>query len=104
MAINFEAANMAGYNNPKIEVFKATTDIATNKVTDAPSKTELLRCLRRGSIPGIILCTTDGHNSSLLWLSTARTEANGDTIDFMNLAFTLSYAADSETPLLGVGG
>ena len=23
MAINFEAANMAGYNNPKIEVFKA---------------------------------------------------------------------------------
>ena len=26
MAINFEAANMAGYNNPKIEVFKATID------------------------------------------------------------------------------
>ena len=33
MAINFEAANMAGYNNPKIEVFKAIIDFGTNAIT-----------------------------------------------------------------------
>ena len=38
MAINFEAANMAGYNNPKIEVFKATIDIENIKIIEAPSK------------------------------------------------------------------
>ena len=42
MAINFEAANMAGYNNPKIEVFKAAADPETNTITSAPSKPKLL--------------------------------------------------------------
>lgn len=39
MAFNFEAANMAGYNNPKIEMFKATIDPTTKEISDAPSKT-----------------------------------------------------------------
>lgn len=54
MAINFEAANMVGYNNPKIEVFKAILNYETNAITEAPSKTEIIRCLNRGSIPAIM--------------------------------------------------
>lgn len=104
MSINFEAANMAGYNNPKIEVFEATMDPATGKISDAPSKPELLRCLRRGSIPGIILSAPGGSNSSLLWLYTWTTTEEGDTIDFANIGFRVSYTANSDTPVIGTGG
>lgn len=54
MAINFEAANMAGYNNPKIEVFEATanTDL---EITAAPKQSEIVNSLARGCIPFIRL-------------------------------------------------
>ena len=64
MAINFEAANMAGYNNPPIEVFVITLDPDTNIAT-SPSKSEILNCIRRGSIP--FLCVRDS-DQTLLWL------------------------------------
>ena len=54
MAINFEAANMAGYNNPKIEVFKAHSN-ENMEIDNAPIKSEILQCLNRGSIPMILL-------------------------------------------------
>lgn len=103
MAINFEAANMAGYNNPKIEVFKATMDIATMKISDAPRKAELLRCLSRGSIPAIMLTALDGSESSLLWPYTWTTENVGDSIYFANPAYILMYRPDSESPIVSAG-
>ena len=55
MAINFEAANMAGYNNPKIEVFKAA--LATDGATLAqyPAHSAIIAAVNRGSIPFILL-------------------------------------------------
>ena len=104
MAINFEAANMAGYNNPKIEVFKITMDTETNKISDAPRKAEIIRCLRRGSIPALMQTTPDGSESNLLWLSTWTTTAEGDSIYFVSLAYTIVYLPDSDSPMVSTGG
>ena len=58
MAINFEAANMAGYNNPQIEVLKAHS-IDETTLDVAPIKTDLLNCIHRGAIPFIMLSMAD---------------------------------------------
>ena len=101
MAINFEAANMAGYNNPKIEVFKATIDTMTNIISDAPRKTEIIRCLQRGSIPALMLTALDGAENHLLWLYSWATAAEGDLIYFSNLAYIIAYNPDSDSPVVG---
>ena len=100
MAINVEAANMAGYNNPKIEVFNAIVDFATNAITESPSKTELIRCLQRGSIPAIMCAASDGSLEYLLWVYAWGTDSGGDTIMFGNIALTIAYTPDSEQPVV----
>ena len=104
MAINFEAANMAGYNNPKIEVFKAVVNLETNTVTSAPSKSKIKSCLNRGSIPAILQTTPDGSENNLLWIYAWATDAGGDSIYFANLAYIIMYPPDSESPILSTGG
>ena len=103
MAINFEAANMAGYNNPKIEVFKAIIDFTTNAISDAPSKTEIIRCLQRGSIPAIMCTSPDGSQEYLLWVSLWGTSSEGDTIMFGNTALTIAYESNSDSPVVAAG-
>ena len=100
MAINFEAANMAGYNNPKIEVFSAIIDFGTNAITDAPRKTEIIRCLNRGSIPAIMCASPDGSDANLLWVSAWGTSNEGDTLTFSSSALMLAYLPDSEQPVV----
>ena len=104
MAINFEAANMAGYNNPKIEVFKAIINYETNAVTDAPGKTELIRCLTRGSIPAIMCSSPNGSQVYLLWVYTWGSSNEGDTIMFGSIALTIAYLPDSGSPVVVTGG
>ena len=104
MAINFEAANMAGYNNPKIEVFNAVLDTMTNAIISAPSKTEIIRCLRRGIIPAIMCVSPAGSEGYLLWVYTWATDNEGDTIMFGNIALILMYTPDSESPIVSTGG
>ena len=104
MAINFEAANMAGYNNPKIEVFKAIIDYTTNAITEAPRKTEIIRCLRRGSIPAIMCANPDGSGGNLLWAYTWITVNGNDTIMFGNNALIIAYNPDSDSPVVSTGG
>ena len=104
MAINFEAANMAGYNNPKIEVFKAIINLETNAIIEAPHKTDIIRCLRRGSIPAILQTTPDGSESNLLWLYTWGTTAEGDSIYFANIAYIIMYTPNSDSPIVSTGG
>ena len=53
MAINFEAANMAGYNNPKIEVFEAS--LGETGIEKYPRKSVILDCINRGSVPFILV-------------------------------------------------
>ena len=55
MAINFEAANMAGYNNPKIEVFKAALAEDGAALAQYPAKADIMAAVSRGSIPFILL-------------------------------------------------
>ena len=55
MAINFEAANMAGYNNPNIEVFTAVLSSSGASLDRYPAKSVILNCISRGSIPVIML-------------------------------------------------
>ena len=104
MAINFEAANMAGYNNTKIEVFKATVDIENIKIIDAPHKAEIIRCLQRGSIPAIMSTTPDGTESNLLWLGTWATTEEGASIYFSNRGYIIAYIPGSDSPVVSTGG
>ena len=103
MAINFEAANMAGYNNPKIEVFKATVDNENIKIIDAPHKAEIIRCLQRGSIPTIMCTSPDGSNGNLLWVLSWATGNEGDTIMFGSIALMITYEPNSDSPVVANG-
>ena len=103
MAINFEAANMAGYNNPKIEVFNAIVDFTTNAISDAPNKQEIIRCLRRGSIPALMVSSPDGSEGNLLWVYAWATDPEGDTIMFGSIALTIVYDAVSDSPVVATG-
>ena len=104
MAINFEAANMAGYNNPKIEVFKTVVNSADETIISAPSKTEIKSCLNRGAIPIMLVTYPDGSAVYVLWINTVQHDETGDIIYFSNGPIMLTYSATSEQPTLGAGG
>ena len=95
MAINFEAANMAGYNNPKIEVFTAVLSETGAALTQYPNKDTILNCISRGSIPVILLhVATAGY---MLPLSDWDTGVNGGT----SLIFS-TIASDPEDAKLKI--
>ena len=75
MSINFEAANMAGYNNPKIEVFKVT--MGETGVEQYPRKSVILDCINRGSFPFILITNGSIYEPAyLLPLSFIDTDIN----------------------------
>ena len=96
MAINFEAANMAGYNNPKIEVFKAIGG-ENNTLSGAPSKSAILDCINRGSVPFIVL-TLSGNMTYILPLSTAHTDGEKHSLLFS----CLGTASNNQPFFIGV--
>ena len=104
MAINFEAANMAGYNNPKIEVFKAVVNPADDTISSAPSKTKIKSCLNRGAIPLMLLTYPDGSAVYVLWIHIVMSGTEGETIYFSNGAMVVIYSPDSEQPTMGAAG
>ena len=74
MAINFEAANMAGYNNPKIVVLNA--EVGYNSVISAPKYSDVEKICRSGFVPVINATDTASGNSMVLQL--AAISAAGD--------------------------
>ena len=60
MDINFAAANMAGYNNPQIEIVTLLTDNEGN-FTNPPTYEIISKILRRGAIP--FLAITDASST-----------------------------------------
>ena len=68
MAINFEAANMVGYNNPKIEVFKAALAEDGGALAQYPDKVTIMAAINRGSIPFILLNNSAAGQQCLLTL------------------------------------
>ena len=66
MAINFEAANMAGYNNPKIVVLNAEVS-APSTVTSAPKLSDINNIFKSGFIPVISARDQTAGGSFVLW-------------------------------------
>ena len=84
MAINFAAANMAGYNNPQIEAFTAVLAETGASLTQYQDKSIILNCISRGSIPVIILrYSSVGY---LLFLSEWDTSEIGTSLVFSTLS------------------
>lgn len=103
MAINFEAANMAGYNNPKIEVFKATVDASGTKLAQYPEKADILAAINRGSIPVIIVKRPGAVGGFVLPLLNGNSYVNGDVIAFCAGVssigeYAILYPPDNGTP------
>ena len=104
MAINFEAANMAGYNNPKIEVFKATLAGDGQTLAQYPAKAAIMAAVNRGSIPFILLLMTNGNASIPLPLSMIVEEGESALILFLSTSktngeYTVLYPQTSDTPV-----
>ena len=101
MAINFEAANMAGYNNPKIEVFKATLN-QQDELVQYPRKTDILNCINRGSLPFILVFMPNGNAFIPLPLYLV-VEDEGTAIQFCSTSkaageYSVLYPGTSDTP------
>ena len=90
MAINFEAANMAGYNNPKIEVFKAHSN-ENMEIDNAPIKSDILHCLNRGCIPMILLSLNNAAlpATTLMFLFAG---AQGESNPVLSFQCTFAFA------------
>ena len=91
MAINFEAANMAGYNNPAIEIVTLKISPSSEPVGTVPTYEAIHDILRRGIIP--VLAFTDSSMSaySVLPLSQYTSEM---------IAFSgISPTGDSNKPM-----
>ena len=89
MAINFEAANMAGYNNPKIEVFTLTFN-DNSELVGAPKNSVLSDCVNRGSVPFLLLASTDRDTMYILPLTHIQRQTLG-------LEFCFSSALRADT-------
>ena len=100
MAINFEAANMAGYNNPKIEVFTAHAD-ETLKIVSAPKKSEIVSSITRGCIPFILLIAESDGIAHHVLCRFAGSEAvlGGSTLSF-SASLTFDTAANMQSIVL----
>ena len=76
MSINFEAANMAGYNNPQIEVFKLTFN-DNAELVGAPKNSVLSDCVNRGSVPFLQLASTDRDTIYILPITYIQWQTSG---------------------------
>ena len=67
MSINFEAANMAGYNNPPVQVLKVTTKVAGGgiNVDNAPSYSAITNIVKSGCMPVLFVALPTGDKAVL---------------------------------------
>ena len=77
MAINFEAANMAGYNNPSIVVFSASLGDDGN-LSNFPDKTDIVSALARGALPFLMVSLLKGATVTLFPLTSVSSAAPGE--------------------------
>ena len=98
MAINFEAANMAGYNNPKIEVFEAVAN-ENLEIVSAPIKSDILQCLNRGCIPMILLSANNAElpATTLMFLFAG---AQGESNPVLSFTCTFAFESGAGAPTM----
>lgn len=103
MAINFEAANMAGYNNPQIEVFEANCN-ENGEIVAAPTKSNILGCLKRGSIPFIrVTFNSDGILRQFLFTFAGAREIAGNSQVSFTTVISFGETGDLTTDTLVYG-
>lgn len=112
MAINFEAANMAGYNNPRIHIFPVTIKITGSSWSvgdDAPNYSTLTNIIKSGYQPflSVTLPTGDkvilplaciGNNGLYQFCAAMYTSENPISMTL----FSLMYESNSEPRFLSV--
>lgn len=93
MAINFAAANMAGYNNPEIRMILVTTDLGSGAFIDPPSYADIQNICKSGAFP--VLCVTDADRSFayILPLSSYTSDVSEGLFSFCS-----AIKEDSSTP------
>ena len=106
MAINFEAANMAGYNNPEVYMLRASSNAETGEILYAPRVSEINNIVKSGFMP--VVCLAGGGYTFVLPL--ACISADGDYIfsniylsndgSFTPIVSTLLFSQNSDTPAL----
>ena len=93
MAINFAAANMAGYNNPEVQVFPVTVQSVSNgiKVFGAPSYSTITNIIKSGYMPTLFATLPTGDKAVL-----PLTAINHTGTYIFSAAIRTSTAANSE--------
>ena len=94
MAINFEAANMAGYNNPQMQVFPVTVELAGSQgviVVGAPSYSTFTNIIKSGYMPTLFVTLPTGDRAVL-----PLTAINNNEVYIFSAAMKTSTAANSE--------
>ena len=94
MSINFEAANMAGYNNPKVQVFPVTVQVAGSQdiiVVGAPSYSTFTNIIKSGYMPTLFATLPTGDRAVL-----PLTAINNEGVYVFSAAMRTSTAANSE--------
>ena len=93
MAINFEAANMAGYNNPQVQVFPVTVQIGSKGliVVGAPSYSTFTNIIKSGYMPTLFATLPTGDRAVL-----PLTGINNEGVYIFSAAMKTSTAANSE--------
>lgn len=106
MAINFEAANMAGYNNPEVYMLRVSSNAETGEIVYAPRVSVINNIVKSGVMP--VVCLTGGGYTFILPLSSI--SADGDYVfgsvyvsndgSFTPIVSTLVFSQKSDTPTL----
>lgn len=95
MAINFEAANMAGYNTPQVQVFPVTVEVAGSQgiitVVGAPSYSTFTNIIKSGYMPTLFATLPTGDKAVL-----PLTAINNEGIYIFSAAIKTSAAANTE--------
>ena len=95
MAINFEAANMAGYNNPQVQVFPVTVKVGEGNqgiiVVGAPSYSTFTNIIKSGYMPTLFATLPTGDRAVL-----PLTAINNAGVYIFSAAIKTSTAANSE--------
>ena len=94
MSINFEAANMAGYNNPQTQVFPVTVQSAGSQgiiVVGAPSYSTFTNIIKSGYLPTLFATLPTGDRAVL-----PLTAINNEGVYIFSAAMKTTTAANTE--------
>ena len=98
MSINFAAANMAGYNNPEIEVFPLTVN-DNLEIVETPNQSVLSDCINRGSVPFLRITTSD-YTSVYILPITYIQQQTSDLLEFCFSAIVRLGTKPSDIPIV----